>query len=265
MRKADSEKRKDFERAFKPAGVDENQRLGLGHPLIDAPRAKGSGVGKGPGFGALGERLKKREKDKGKGEIDDCRRAKEKDGDSEEAEQEESRSLSVGKARRKLTHPNLLLGRKRFKHSGPLGSPSISEERVTKHDVVHLPWEPASLAPCATERAGARGDSGGDDGPPKKAAATSQTPPSPRGSGDFPVPGAVALDSPRVKRILAGDPTKASSTDDGGGGSMDNTDGERGEGEEVGKEGSGEKMSKSQRRREKRKRQKTGNPKGTGG
>ena len=145
VKRPDSEKQRDFERAFRPAGINENDRLGLGHPLLDAPKPSGSRSG----LTTLGKRVTKGQTvdefsgfNRGGGSE---RHAGEDAGD----EEEESRSRSIGKGK-KTRHPDILMGRSRTNKSIPPRSAT-----TTKRTVLHTSVSAtSSLTPPLTPETG---------------------------------------------------------------------------------------------------------------
>lgn len=273
VKKSEEEKRKDFERAFKAAGIDENDRLGVGHPLFDAPKPKAS-----TGLGVLGKRLAKGKPSEDDLPTGEAGRVTEEDDD----EEAESRSRSVGKTKQKSSVLDLLSGRskkKRLDHQTTFeptqsntaaletasSDPLLLRSQPSPGDISSRTGHPNPSGNINSERHAERTGSNGTAETGEVTAignATPHTPSTPGGSGNFPLLGPVALDSPQAKRILAFDTVHESSAD---GDSLDNPDGDD-DGKVNGETGGG-KMSKSQIRREKRKRKKLAEkvPRGSGG
>lgn len=267
IRKSEQEIRRDFELALRPVGVGENDHLGVGHPSLTAPRKTISSAG----YGALQKKLK----DGKKVNVDNVDETVGEGGGEQEEEDEEgeSRSRSVGRSKKSVTH-DLLSGRnkakKRLDGSSTLRLPRTDEPVSVASPSDPLLVEPGRTFAATSGKSSARqGDDdhreidsvtsvpayqehqigalkGGDE-----EAATPETVSSAGVSGPFPLPGPLALDSPRAKRILMPDSVTGSAGDTG---SRDTSDGEgRGDdGDEV--KASGGKMSKTQMTREKRRR-----------
>ena len=103
MKRSEEEKRKDFENAFRRVGIDENDRLGVGHPLLNQSKLKSTGLG------VLGKRIIKGQKVDGTAESE----RNKKEDEEEEEEIEESRSTAVGKGKSRTYQHDLLTKRKK--------------------------------------------------------------------------------------------------------------------------------------------------------
>ncbi len=263
MKRSEVSKREDLERALKPAGFDETDRLGMGHPFLDKPRGSGSGGIKGSGLGALGQRLAKAAKPNG--DTADVMEPVQDNEPEEGDEEEESRSRSVGKSKQRA-YPDLLLGRKK-----PSKRPD--SRRRSNHDPAkaHHAASP-SLDPTLDPPAAGISSAISDDtlDPPNvdyaaddklqdgNAKGIQATPPPAASdkSGESPFSGPVALDSPQAKRILLNASVNESSTEnDSRGQSLDTIESYRegGEGDDMPSHADGGKLNRTRMRREKRK------------
>ncbi|WVQ71807.1 hypothetical protein IAR50_001349 [Cryptococcus sp. DSM 104548] len=181
--KSEVDKSKEFDRALKE---ERGGRLGLGHPSIDDPKRLAALGAGGGGLAGLSKKLGKEKKEKEQG----AEQLKGKDED----EEEESRVRSVGKTKKSAAQ-DLFGGKKKKKPEVPQVHPLARAQALEAAAPTSTPDSP----PTTPESPVFPGHI--DLSPPS-------TPPnhlptsSPGGSGIFPFQGPVALESPQAKRLM---------------------------------------------------------------
>ena len=199
-KKTESDRARDFERALKAAALDgESERLGVGHPSIGQPRSKTS-------LGVLSNKLAK--VGKAKATNDRLSSVQPNGHDNASAQDEsdedagESRSRSVTSRKGKSTAAPDLFSRKKRNLSNSTKPPHLARQTQIIQSTPSL----KSLGPASSDPLLLKSPI--PDIPPLVSSIDEpRTPPtaaasSPGGSGSFPFTGPVALDSPQARRVL---------------------------------------------------------------
>ncbi|KAK4685340.1 hypothetical protein P7C73_g4813, partial [Tremellales sp. Uapishka_1] len=223
--KTDEDKRKEFASAFRPGGAERNERLGLGHPLLDAPPPQASSS-----HSSLSHLSKHLKRGTDAGKDSEAKLSQQEEEDDDGGEEEESRSRSVGRGKARKAPSSMV---------NPFGK--------KKKATTTKPSRPSPIPEPLKERSPA-------------------TTSSPGGSGEFPFQGPLAISHPpspktgaeqkRPREEVESEDADEVEGNEVGAGAVEQEDGEK-KGDEVvlGRGPSGGK-SKTQMRREKRKRKK---------
>lgn len=184
--KSETEKQADFELALKE---ERGGRLGLGHPLIDAPRKYGEARG-GNGFAGLSKKLGNEKKNKDKEDGGSLPSQQPQDED-----EEESRVKSVGKGKKSV--------------NGVLDMFGGKKKRKTEQQVHPLAQQQQQQTEPTPILQASENDEEQEE-PPFSNPQSPVIPPepspppasSPGGSGIFPFQGPLALESPIAKKMM---------------------------------------------------------------
>ena len=248
VKRSNEEMKKDFDRILSSAVIEDSDRLGVGHPSLEIPRASQP---RGASLGVLGKRLGKARREAGNGieeQISGLRTGvalAAENGDEEEEEEADSRSRSIGKGKRKANGAghalDLFSGKKKAKKIAKSDDPALID---LEPPISSRPGAAIDLANGSTHQHAKLPDSTASHSTP-------DTPPILGETGAPALPSKLALHSGHAKRALIGD------TAHGPGASPNEAevkDDDRDSGGVAGEEVM--KLSKNQLRREKRKRKK---------
>lgn len=188
--KSETDKQADFELALKE---EKGGRLGLGHPLIDAPRKYGDSRG-GNGLAGLSKKLgnDKKNKDKEGGQSLPQQQP-------EDVDEEESRVKSVGKGKKSVNGVLDMFGGKKKRKAEQQVHPLAQQQ---EQQTAQTPLSKAST-PSQDDKEQKQPPLSNPQSPviPPEPS----TPPpasSPGGSGIFPFQGPLALESPIAKKMM---------------------------------------------------------------
>lgn len=185
--KSETEKQADFELALKE---ERGGRLGLGHPLIDAPRKYGDARG-GNGLAGLSKKLgnEKKNKDKEDGGSQPPQQPQDED-------EEESRVKSVGKGKKSVNGVLDMFGGKKKRKTEQQVHPLAQQQQQQT--------EPTPILQASEDDEEQEEPPFSNPRSPVIPAEPSTPPPasSPGGSGIFPFQGPLALESPIAKKMM---------------------------------------------------------------
>lgn len=188
--KSETEKQADFEHALKE---ERGGRLGLGHPLIDAPRKSGDPRGSS-GLAGLSKKLGNDKKNKDKEDGGSLPQQQPQDED-----EEESRVKSVGKGKKNVNGVFDMFGGKKKRKAEQQVHPLAQQQQQ------QTPPTPLSKASTPSRDHGEQEQPSLSNSQPPVIPPEPSTPPpasSPGGSGVFPFQGPLALESPMAKMMM---------------------------------------------------------------